>query len=164
MSKIVGVDNPADAWDLGRALMLAVGGGIGFTIAIVIMAGIREELDLCDVPKPFAGVPISLIVAGILAMGFMGFTGVDSGLRKAMMPEPAAAVAAEIEEEATEEAAAEEVEAVVEEEAEAVEETEAVVEEEAAAEETEEAVEVEAETADEHAEAEHAEAHSEAHE
>ncbi len=88
MSKITGVDNPADAWDLGRALTLAVGGGIGFTIAIVIMAGIREELDLCDVPKPFKGVAISLIVAGILSLGFMGFTGVDSGLRKAMMPKP----------------------------------------------------------------------------
>lgn len=88
MSKITGVDNPADAWDLGRALTLALGGGIGFTIAIVIMAGIREELELCDVPKPFEGVAISLIVAGILSLGFMGFTGVDSGLRKAMMPKP----------------------------------------------------------------------------
>ena len=88
MSKIVGVDNPADAWDLGRALTLAVGGGVGFTIAIVIMAGIREELDLCDVPKPFKGAAITLIVAGILSLGFMGFTGVDNGLRKAMMPKP----------------------------------------------------------------------------
>ncbi len=88
MSKIVGVDNPADAWDLGRGLTLAVGGGVGFTIAIVIMAGIREELDLCDVPKPFKGAAITLIVAGILSLGFMGFTGVDTGLRKAMMPEP----------------------------------------------------------------------------
>jgi len=88
MSKITGVDNPADAWDLGRALTLAVGGGIGFTIAIVIMAGIREELNLCDVPKPFQGVAIALITAGILSLGFMGFTGVDSGLRKAMMPKP----------------------------------------------------------------------------
>ena len=95
MSKIIGVDNPADAWDLGRSLVLAVGGGIGFTIAIVIMAGIREELDLCDVPKPFQGVAITLIVAGILAMGFMGFTGVDSGLRKAMMPAPAVAAQAQ---------------------------------------------------------------------
>lgn len=84
MSNIVGVDNPADAWDLGRSLTLAIFGGVGFTIAIVIMAGIREELDLCDVPKPFRGAAITLIVAGILAMGFMGFTGVDSGLKKAL--------------------------------------------------------------------------------
>jgi electron transport complex protein RnfA len=84
MGNIVGVDTPADAWDLGRSLTLAIFGGVGFTIAIVIMAGIREELDLCDVPGPFRGAAITLIVAGILAMGFMGFTGVDSGLKKAL--------------------------------------------------------------------------------
>ena len=72
-------------------LVFSVFGGFGFTIAIVIMAGIREELDLCDVPKPFKGAAITLIVAGILSMAFMGFTGVDSGLRKAMMPEPVVA-------------------------------------------------------------------------
>ncbi|MCU0597968.1 MAG: hypothetical protein MUE70_01780, partial [Desulfobacterales bacterium] len=47
---------------------------------------IREELELCDIPKPLEGAAITLIVAGILAMAFMGFTGVDSGLRKAMTP------------------------------------------------------------------------------
>ncbi len=83
----VAVDNPEDAWDLGRALVLAIFGGVGFTIAIVIMAGIREELDLCDVPKPLQGAAITLVTAGILAMGFMGFTGVDSGLKKALKPE-----------------------------------------------------------------------------
>jgi len=86
MTNIVGVDNPADAWDLGRSLTLAVFGGVGYTIAIVIMAGINEEMDLCDIPKPFKGPAITLIVAGILAMAFMGFTGVDSGLKKAMTP------------------------------------------------------------------------------
>ena len=60
-------------------------GGLGFTIAIVIMAGIREELDLCDIPAPFQGAAITLIVGGILAMAFMGFTGVDSGIRAALM-------------------------------------------------------------------------------
>ncbi len=84
MSHVVGVDNPATAWDLAEALTLAVFGGIGFTIAIVIMAGIREELDLCDIPEPFQGAAITLIVGGILAMAFMGFTGVDSGLRNAL--------------------------------------------------------------------------------
>jgi len=93
MANIVGVDNPADAWDLGRSLVLAIFGGVGFTIAIVIMAGIREELELCDVPKPFQGAAITLIVGGILALAFMGFTGVDSGLKKALTPEPAAQVA-----------------------------------------------------------------------
>ncbi len=82
----VAVDNPEEAWDLGRALILAIFGGVGFTIAIVIMAGIREELDLCDIPKPLQGAAITLITAGILAMAFMGFTGVDSGLKKALKP------------------------------------------------------------------------------
>ncbi|MBT8339446.1 MAG: RnfA-Nqr electron transport subunit [Desulfatitalea sp.] len=84
MSNISGVENPADAWDLSRALALAFFGGIGFTIAIVIMAGIREELDLCDIPKPFQGAAITMVVGGILAFAFMGFTGVDSGLEKAL--------------------------------------------------------------------------------
>jgi len=85
MSKIVSVENPAEVWDLGRALALGIFGGVGFTIAIVIMAGIREELDLCDIPVPFRGAAITLIVGGILAMAFMGFTGVDSGIRTALM-------------------------------------------------------------------------------
>lgn len=87
-SHIVGVDNPADVWDLGKSLTLAVFGGVGFTIAITIMAGIREELELCDVPQSLRGAGITLLVAGILAMAFMGFTGVDSGLKKAMTPSP----------------------------------------------------------------------------
>jgi len=70
----------AQLWDLGRALALAAFGGVGFTIAIVLMAGMREDLDLCDVPQALRGPGIALIVAGILAMAFMGFTGVDRNL------------------------------------------------------------------------------------
>jgi Na+-translocating ferredoxin:NAD+ oxidoreductase subunit A len=86
MNHIVGVENPNEIWDLGRAVMLSAFGGIGYTIAISIMAGIREELDLCDVPKPFKGAAIVLITCGILSIAFMGFTGVESGIRKAFMP------------------------------------------------------------------------------
>jgi len=71
-------------WGLHHALALSVGGGIGFTIAIVIMAGLREELELCDVPKALKGPGIALLVAGILAMAFMGFTGVDRGVADAI--------------------------------------------------------------------------------
>ncbi|UCH33154.1 MAG: RnfA-Nqr electron transport subunit [Armatimonadota bacterium] len=71
-------------WGLAEALALALGGGIGFTIAISLMAGIREELDLCDVPRPLKGAGIALIVAGIMAMAFMGFTGVDKGVQGAL--------------------------------------------------------------------------------
>lgn len=84
MSHVVGVDNPAQVWGLGKSLVLGFFGGVGFTIAIVIMAGIREDLDLCDIPEAFKGAAITLIIAGILAMAFMGFIGVDSGLRAAL--------------------------------------------------------------------------------
>ncbi len=56
-------------------IIFGLGAGVGFTLALTIMAGIREELDLADVPKPFQGAPITLIVAGILALAFMGFAG-----------------------------------------------------------------------------------------
>lgn len=89
MSHVAGVDNPKEVWDLGKAMTLALFGGIGFTIAIVIMSGIREELELCDVPKPFKGAAITLVIGGILAIAFMGFTGVDSGIKNALKPTPA---------------------------------------------------------------------------
>ncbi len=58
-----------------ESVIFGLGAGAGFTLALIIMAGIREELDLADVPKPFRGAPITLIVAGILALAFMGFAG-----------------------------------------------------------------------------------------
>jgi electron transport complex protein RnfA len=64
-----GIDN------LLEATVLSFGGGIGFTMAICIMAGIRENLDLADVPECLKGAPITLITAGILTMAFMGFAG-----------------------------------------------------------------------------------------
>ena len=71
-------------WGLIESLVLAIFGGVGFTIAIVLMAGIREELDLADVPEAFRGAAITLVVAGILALAFMGFTGIGSHLQKAL--------------------------------------------------------------------------------
>ncbi len=50
-------------------------GGIGFTLAIVLMAGIREQLDAADVPEPLKGPAITLITAGLMALAFMGFKG-----------------------------------------------------------------------------------------
>ena len=58
-----------------ETVVFALGAGLGFTLAIVIMAGIREELEFADVPKPLQGAGITLIVAGILALAFMGFSG-----------------------------------------------------------------------------------------
>lgn len=58
-----------------QSLVFGLSAGIGFTLALVIMAGIRERLELADIPKPLQGFPITLILAGLLAMAFMGFSG-----------------------------------------------------------------------------------------
>ena len=61
-----------------ESLVFGIGAGAGFTLAIVIMAGIREELELANVPKPFRGAAITMIVACCLALAFMGFAGLIS--------------------------------------------------------------------------------------
>ena len=58
-----------------EGIFFGFGSGIGFTLAIVIMAGIREELEYADVPRPLQGAGITLISAGLLALSFMGFSG-----------------------------------------------------------------------------------------
>jgi len=78
------LQDPTRLWGLHEALTLAVFGGLGFTLAITVMAGIREELDLVDVPRALRGAGISLITAGILAMAFMGFAMMDRGLEGAI--------------------------------------------------------------------------------
>lgn len=60
---------------LAHAVVLSFGAGIGFTVAICIMAGIRENLDLADVPESLKGAPITLITAGLMTLAFMGFAG-----------------------------------------------------------------------------------------
>jgi electron transport complex protein RnfA len=58
-----------------ESVVFGVGSGIGFTLAIVLMAAIREQLDLADVPEPLKGAGITLIVAGLMALAFSGFAG-----------------------------------------------------------------------------------------
>lgn len=62
-----------------ESLVYAVSTALGFTLALVVFAGIREQLALAKVPKPLQGTPIALITAGILAMAFMGFAGIKIG-------------------------------------------------------------------------------------
>lgn len=61
-----------------ESVMFGFAGGIGFTLIIMVMAGIREDLNYADVPKPFAGAAITLIITGLLALVFMGFSGLIS--------------------------------------------------------------------------------------
>ncbi len=62
-------------YNLLESVIYATSTALGFALALVIMAGIRERLELDDIPKGVRGVPIALITAGILAMAFMGFSG-----------------------------------------------------------------------------------------
>ena len=62
-------------FNLMEGVVFAIANAVGFTLAIVLFAGIREHLDLMEVPKEMKGVPIALVVAGILALSFFGFTG-----------------------------------------------------------------------------------------
>ena len=58
-----------------ESVVFGFGSGVGFTLAIVLMAAIREQLDLADVPEPLKGAGITLIVAGLMALAFSGFSG-----------------------------------------------------------------------------------------
>lgn len=65
-------------YDLLEGLVFALGAGAGFTLAMVLMAGIREETEIIDVPHLIRGTAFNLIIAGILSMAFMGFAGLFS--------------------------------------------------------------------------------------
>lgn len=63
-------------FNLLESVVFAVSTAVGFALALVVFAGIRESLDLVDLPKGMKGAPIALVTAGILALAFMGFAGI----------------------------------------------------------------------------------------
>ncbi|KAA6303107.1 MAG: Electron transport complex subunit RsxA [Candidatus Ordinivivax streblomastigis] len=63
-------------YDLLTSIVFAISTAIGFGLALIIFAGIREQLALTKIPEGMKGIPIALIVAGLLAMAFMGFSGI----------------------------------------------------------------------------------------
>jgi Na+-translocating ferredoxin:NAD+ oxidoreductase subunit A len=63
-------------YNLIESVVFAVANAIGFGLALVIFSGIREQLELADLPEGMVGVPTSLVIAGLLSMAFMGFAGV----------------------------------------------------------------------------------------
>ena len=65
-------------YNLLQCVVYALGAAAGFTLALVLMAGIREKLELADLPDLVTGTAISLFVAGILSLGFMGFAGLSA--------------------------------------------------------------------------------------
>lgn len=66
-------------FNLMEAMTYGIATSIGFTLALWIFAGIREQLSISDTPKAMSGIPLALICAGILAMAFMGFSGIKIG-------------------------------------------------------------------------------------
>ena len=69
--------------DLLTGIIFAFSTAIGFALALTIFAGMREQLSMMNIPMGMQGMPIALVTAGLLAMAFMGFSGVDNGLSKA---------------------------------------------------------------------------------
>ena len=66
--------------DFDLLVVYAFSTALGFALAMVLFAGIREQLSLVNIPKGMQGMAIALVTAGLLAMAFMGFSGVDKGL------------------------------------------------------------------------------------
>lgn len=67
--------NVQNKYNLVETIVNGFGAGIGFTLAIVLFAGIRERLELADIPETFKGFPITLISASLMSIAFLGFTG-----------------------------------------------------------------------------------------
>lgn len=71
----VAILNITSEYNLLESLINGVGGALGFTLAIVLFAGIRERLEFSNIPKPLQGFPIALISAGLMSIAFLGFQG-----------------------------------------------------------------------------------------
>ena len=71
----VALVNVQEGYDFLLSVVNGAAGGIGFTIAIVLFASVRERVDKAEPPESFRGFPIALIAAGLIALAFMGFSG-----------------------------------------------------------------------------------------
>jgi electron transport complex protein RnfA len=72
----VAINNVSNGYNILQSVVNGFATAVGFTIAIVIMAGIREKIEYNDIPGPFKGSAIVLVTAGLMAMAFFGFSGV----------------------------------------------------------------------------------------
>lgn len=68
-------------YDLVQSLVYALSTAIGFGVALIVFAGLREQLAMVKVPKGMQGVAITMVTAGLLSLAFMGFSGVDGGFK-----------------------------------------------------------------------------------
>lgn len=72
--------NIESGYGFAQSMVNAVGGGVGFMVAMVMFAGVRERLESCDIPKALQGLPITLMAAALTSLSFQGFTGVVEGI------------------------------------------------------------------------------------
>lgn len=71
----VAINNVSDGYNIIQGTINGFATAVGFTIAIVLMAGLREKMEYNDIPKPFQGMPIVLLTAGLMSIAFFGFSG-----------------------------------------------------------------------------------------
>ncbi|HIR52913.1 MAG TPA: RnfABCDGE type electron transport complex subunit A [Candidatus Onthovicinus excrementipullorum] len=67
-------------YNFGQSIVNALGAGLGFMLAMVLFAGVRERLESCDIPKFLRGLPITLVSASLVSLSFLGFAGVVDGI------------------------------------------------------------------------------------
>ncbi|MDD6021733.1 MAG: RnfABCDGE type electron transport complex subunit A [Oscillospiraceae bacterium] len=70
---LLNVDN---GYNFAMSMVNSLGGGLGFMLAMIMFAGVRERMESCDIPKALQGLPITLIAASLTSVSFLGFTGV----------------------------------------------------------------------------------------
>jgi electron transport complex protein RnfA len=69
----------ARQYNFAQSLAYSIGGGVGFTLALILMAGLREKMQLSNIPTLVQGAAISVILGGLLSLSFMGFSGIGGG-------------------------------------------------------------------------------------
>lgn len=72
--------NVEKGYGFGASMINSIGGGVGFMVAMIMFAGVRERLEGCDIPKALQGLPITLIAASLVSLSFQGFAGVVEGI------------------------------------------------------------------------------------
>ena len=75
VSNVLADGTVSNMMNLGQSVVFAICTALGYGLALILFAGMREQMEMNNVPKPFRGIPIALITAGIMAMAFMGFSG-----------------------------------------------------------------------------------------
>lgn len=68
--------NVDEGYNFAQSMFNSVGGGLGFMLAMIMFAGVRERLESCDIPKFMQGLPITLVAASLVSVSFLGFTGI----------------------------------------------------------------------------------------